>query len=120
MSTVEMKKYDTFSWKEAMLALVNNKKVEARVCIPGIPESENKWFDVEFGVYPDNAEKGWQIELGQNWDYRLKLTDRKERERILNECERLKIFDMDKLKSFSTQYLRDILNTISLIARKED
>ena len=120
MSTVEMKKYDTFSWKEAMLALVNNKKVEARVCIPGIPESENKWFDVEFGVYPDVAEKGCKIELGQNWDYRLKLTDRKERERILNECERLRVFDMDKLKSLSTQYLRDILNTINLIARKED
>lgn len=116
MSTVEMKKYDTFSWKEAMLALVNNKKVEARVCIPGIPESENKWFDVEFSLYPD----GCKIELGQNWDYRLKLTDRKERERILNECERLRVFDMDKLKSLSTQYLRDVLNTISLIAKKED
>ena len=113
--------YSIFSWKEAMCALVANKKVEARICIPGLPESENGWFDVEFAVYPDGAEKGCKIELGQDWDYRLKLTDREERERIFKECERLGIFDMDKLKSFSTQYVRDILNTIGLIiARKED
>lgn len=99
------------NWKEAMKTLIDGKRVEARVCIPGLPESENEWFDVEFAAYPDCAETGCKIELGQDWEYRIK-DDSKEREELFDECEKLGIVDVSKASKIPTPLLHDIVDAI--------
>lgn len=99
------------NWKEAMKALIDGKKVEARVCIPGLPESENEWFAVEFAAYPDCAKTGFKIELGQDWEYRIK-DDSKEREELFDECEKLGIVDVSKASKIPTPLLHDIVDAI--------
>lgn len=109
LSKVENPK--TLDWKEAMEALITGKRVEARVCIPGLPESENEWFDVEFAAYPDCAETGCKIELGQDWEYRIK-DDSKEREELFDECEKLGIINVSKVSKIPTPLLHDIVDAI--------
>lgn len=101
----------TMDWKEAMKALIEGKRVEARVCIPGLPESENVWFDVEFAAYPDCAETGFKIELGQDWEYRIK-DDSKEREELFDECEKLGIINVSRVSKVSTPLLHDIVDAV--------
>lgn len=99
------------NWKEAMKALIDGKRVEARVCILGLPESENEWFDVEFAAYPDCAETGCKIELGQDWEYRIK-DDSEEREELFDECEKLGIINVSKVSKIPTPLLHDIVDAI--------
>lgn len=101
----------SFDWKEAMKAIVDGKIVEARVCIPGLPESENGWFEVEFAIGPDDKEFGESIKFGKDWDYRIK-DDSKEREELFDECEKLGIINVSKASKISTPLLHDIVDAI--------
>ena len=112
LSKVESPK--TFDWKEAMKALIDGKRVEARVCIPGLPESENGWFDLEFAIGPDDGEFGESVKFGKDWDYRIK-DDSKEREELFDECEKLGIINVSKVSKISTPLLHDIVDAIKSI-----
>lgn len=101
----------TFDWKEAMRALIDGKRVEARVCIPGIPESENGWFDLEFAIGPGDGEFGESVKFGKDWDYRIK-DDSKEREELFAECEKLGIINVSKASKISTPLLHDIVDAV--------
>lgn len=104
----------SFDWKEAMKALIDGKRVEARVCIPGLPESENGWFEVEFAIGPDDKEFGESVKFGKDWDYRIK-DDSKEREELFDECEKLGIINVSKASKISTPLLHDIVDAIKSI-----
>lgn len=104
----------TFDWKEAMKALIDGKRVEARVCIPGLPESENGWFDLEFAIGPDDREFGESVKFGKDWDYRIK-DDSKERKELFDECEKLGIINVSKASKISTPLLHDIVDAIKSI-----
>lgn len=112
LSKVENSK--TFDWKEAMKALIDGKRVEARVCIPGLSESENRWFDLEFAIGPDSREFGESVKFGKDWDYRIK-DDSKEREELFTECEKLGIINVSKASKISTPLLHDIVDAIKSI-----
>lgn len=112
LSKVEFPK--TFDWKEAMKALIDGKRVEARVCIPGLPESENRWFDLEFAIGPGSREFGESVKFGKDWDYRIK-DDSKEREELFTECEKLGIINISKASKISTPLLHDIVDAIKSI-----
>ena len=112
LSKVENSK--TFDWKEAMKALIDGKRVEARVCIPGLPESENRWFDLEFAIGPCSREFGESVKFGKDWDYRIK-DDSKEREELFTECEKLGIINISKASKISTPLLHDIVDAIKSI-----
>lgn len=112
LSKVESPK--TFDWKEAMKALIDGKRVEARVCIPGLPESENGWFDLEFAIGPDDREFGESVKFGKDWDYRIK-DDSKERKELFDECEKLGIINISKASKISTPLLHDIVDAIKSI-----
>lgn len=98
-------------WKEAMEALITGNRVEARVCIPGLPESENGWFEVEFAIGPDDKEFGESIKFGKDWEYRIK-DDSKEREELFDECEELGIINISKASKIPTPLLHDIVDAI--------
>lgn len=104
----------TMDWKEAMKALIDGKRVEARVCIPGLPESENGWFEIEFAIGPDDKEFGESVKFGKDWDYRI-LDDSKERVELFDECEKLGIINISKVSKVSTPLLRDIVDAIKSI-----
>ncbi len=105
---------ETLDWKEAMKALIDGKRVEARVCIPGLPESENGWFEVEFAIGPDDKEFGESVKFGKDWEYRI-LDDSKEREELFDECEKLGIINVSKASKISTPLLHDIVDAIKSI-----
>lgn len=105
---------ETLDWKEAMKALIDGKRVEARVCIPGLPESENGWFEVEFAIGPDDREFGESVKFGKDWEY-LILDDSKEREELFDECEKLGIINVSKASKISTPLLHDIVDAIKSI-----
>ena len=109
LSKVENPK--TLDWKEAMEALITGNRVEARVCIPGLPESENGWFEVEFAIGPDDKDFGECIKLGKDWEYRI-LDDSKEREELFDECEELGIINISKASKIPTPLLHDIVDAI--------
>lgn len=104
----------TLDWKEAMKALIEGKRIEARVCIPGLPESENGWFEVEFAIGPEDKEFGESVKFGRDWDYRI-LDDSQEREELFEECEKLGIINVSKVSKVSTSLLRDIVDAINSI-----
>lgn len=104
----------TFDWKEAMRALIDGKRVEARVCIPGLPESENGWFEVEFAIGPDDKEFGESVKFGKDWEYRI-LDDSKEREELFDECEKLGIINVSKVSKVATSLLRDIVDAVKSV-----
>ena len=104
----------TFDWKEAMKALIEGERVEARVCIPGLPENENGWFEVEFAIGPDDKEFGESIKLGKDWDYRI-LDDSKEREELFDECEKLGIINVGRVSKVSTSLLKDIVDAVKSV-----
>ena len=108
----KVKNPKTFDWKEAMKALIDGKRVEARVCIPGIPESENGWFEVEFAADPKGF--GESVKFGKDWDYRIK-DDSKERKELFDECEKLGIINVSKASKISTSLLHDIVDAIKSI-----
>lgn len=113
LSKVESPK--TFDWKEAMKALIDGKRAEARVCIPGLPESENGWFEVEFAIGPEDKEFfGESVKFGKDWDYRI-LDDSKERKELFGECEKLGIINVSKVSKISTPLLHDIVDAIKSI-----
>lgn len=105
---------ENLDWKEAMKALIDGKRVEARVCIPGLPESENGWFEVEFAIGPDDKEFGESVKFGKDWEYRI-LDDSKEREELFDECEKLGIINVSKASKISTPLLHDIVDAIKSI-----
>lgn len=102
---------ETLDWKEAMKALIDGKRIEARLCIPGLPESENGWFEVEF-----TSDQGFDesVKFGKDWDYRIK-DDSKERETLFEECEKLGIIDITKISRVPTTLLYDIVNAFRSI-----
>lgn len=104
----------TMDWKEAMKALIDGKRVEARVCIPGLPESENRWFEVEFAIGPDDREFGESIKFGKDWEYRI-LDDSQEREELFDECEKLGIINISRVSKVSTPLLHDIVDAVKSI-----
>lgn len=110
----EVESPKTFDWKEAMKALIDGKRVEARVCIPGLPESENGWFDLEFAIGPDDREFGESVKFGKDWDYRIK-DDSKERKELFDECKKLGIINVSKASKISTPLLHDIVDAIKSI-----
>lgn len=112
LSKVENPK--ALDWKEAMEALIAGNRVEARVCIPGLPESENGWFEVEFAIGPDDKEFGESIKFGKDWEYRIK-DDSKEREELFDECEELGIINISKASKIPTPLLHDIVDAIKSI-----
>lgn len=114
VSETKVKSEKTFDWKEAMKALIDGKRVEARVCIPGLPESENGWFEVEFAISPEDKEFGEIIKLGKDWDYRI-LDDSKERKELFDECEKLGIINVSKVSKVSTSLLRDIVDAVKSV-----
>lgn len=70
----------TLSMKEAMIAFANGQKIEYRVCIPGLPESENPWYLIDES----------KPQFDEGWDYRLYV----DREQALKLCEQYKILNM--------------------------
>lgn len=102
---------ETLDWKEAMKALIDDKRIEARLCIPGLPESENGWFEVEF---TSDQGFGESVKFGKDWDYRIK-DDSKEREALFEECEKLGIIDITKISRVPTTLLYDIVNAFRSI-----
>lgn len=70
----------TLSMKDAMVALANGQKIEYRVCIPGLPESENPWYIIDES----------KPQFDEDWDYRLYV----DREQALKLCEQYRILNM--------------------------
>lgn len=70
----------TLSMKDAMVALANGQKIEYRVCIPGLPESENPWYIIDES----------KPQFDEDWDYRLYV----DREQALKLCEQCRILNM--------------------------
>ena len=70
----------TLSMKDAMVALANGQKIEYRVCIPGLPESENPWYLID-----EN-----KPQFDEDWDYRIYV----DREQALKLCGQYKILNM--------------------------
>lgn len=103
---------ETLDWKEAMKAFIDGKRIEARTCISGLPESENGWFEVEFAIGPDDVEFGESAKFGKDWEYRI-LDDSKEREELFNACEKLGIINVSKVSKIQTSLLRDIVDAIN-------
>lgn len=70
----------SMSMKDAMIAMANGQKIEYRVCIPGLPESENPWYLID-----EN-----KPQFDEDWDYRLYV----DREQALKLCGQYKILNM--------------------------
>lgn len=70
----------SMSMKDAMIAFANGQKIEYRVCIPGLPESENPWYLIDES----------KPQFDEDWDYRLYV----DREQALKLCEQYKILNM--------------------------
>lgn len=89
----------SMSMKDAMAAFANGEKIEYRVCIPGLPESENPWCLID--------EKKPQFD--EDWDYRIYV----DRKKVLERCSMYKILDVERLyKIEDTNVLLDLVETL--------
>ena len=89
----------SMSMKDAMIALANGQKIEYRVCIPGLPESENPWYLIDES----------KPQFDEDWDYRLYV----DREQALKLCGQYKILNMKTVaKIKDNNALMDLANVL--------
>ena len=89
----------SMSMKDAMIAFANGQKIEYRVCIPGLPESENPWYLIDES----------KPQFDEDWDYRLYV----DREQALKLCEQYKILNMKNVaKIKDNNALKDLAKVL--------
>ena len=89
----------SMSMKDAMIAFANGQKIEYRVCIPGLPESENPWYLIDES----------KPQFDEDWDYRLYV----DREQALKPCEQYKILNMKNVaKIKDNNALKDLAKVL--------
>ena len=104
---------NVFDWKEAMKALIEGKRIEARF-VNNEKCTSTEWFEVEFAVGPEDKELGESVKFGSDWEYRV-LDDSQEREELFEECEKLGIINVGKVSKVSTSLLHDIIDAVKSI-----
>lgn len=89
----------SMSMKDAMIAFANGQRIEYRVCIPGLPESENPWYLIDES----------KPQFDEDWDYRLYV----DREQALKLCEQYKILNMKNVaKIKDNNALKDLAKVL--------
>ena len=110
---LRVKDPNTLDWKEAMKALIEGKRIEARF-VDDEKCTSTLWFEVEFAIGPEDKELGESVKFGRDWEYRI-LDDSQEREELFNECEKLGIINVSKVSKVSTSLLHDIVDSVKSI-----
>lgn len=110
---LKVKDPNILDWKEAMKALIEGKRIEARF-VDKEKCTSTLWFEVEFAIGPEDKELGESVKFGRDWEYRI-LDDSQEREELFEECEKLGIINVSKVSKVSTSLLHDIVDSVKSI-----
>lgn len=110
---LKVKDPNILDWKEAMKALIDGKRIEARH-VDNEKCTSTLWFEVEFAIGPEDKELGESVKFGRDWEYRI-IDDSQEREELFEECEKLGIINVSKVSKVSTALLHDIVDSVKSI-----